>query len=58
MTAYTLQIYYDFSAYSDMAIGLGRILGFHFPENFNQPYRALSITEFWAMAHDPIAVVS
>jgi alginate O-acetyltransferase complex protein AlgI len=49
--AYALQIYYDFSGYSDMAIGLGRILGFHFPENFNQPYRATSITEFWRRWH-------
>jgi alginate O-acetyltransferase complex protein AlgI len=49
--AYTLQIYYDFSGYSDMAIGLGQILGFHFPENFNQPYRAQSITEFWRRWH-------
>lgn len=49
--AYTLQIYFDFSGYSDMAIGLGRILGFSYPENFNQPYRALSITEFWRRWH-------
>lgn len=49
--AYTLQIYYDFSGYSDMAIGLGRILGFQFPENFNQPYRSQSITEFWRRWH-------
>jgi alginate O-acetyltransferase complex protein AlgI len=49
--AYTLQIYYDFSGYSDMAIGLGQILGFRFPENFNQPYRAQSITEFWRRWH-------
>jgi len=51
LIAYTLQIYYDFSGYSDMAIGLGQILGFHFPENFNQPYRAQSITEFWRRWH-------
>ena len=49
--AYTLQIYFDFSGYSDMAIGLGRMLGFTFPENFNQPYRAHSITEFWRRWH-------
>ncbi|HYX03627.1 MAG TPA: MBOAT family protein [Reyranella sp.] len=49
--AYTLQIYFDFSGYSDMAIGLGRMLGFPFPENFNQPYRAQSITEFWRRWH-------
>jgi alginate O-acetyltransferase complex protein AlgI len=48
---YTLQIYFDFSGYSDMAIGLGRMLGFHFPENFNQPYRSRSITEFWRRWH-------
>lgn len=48
---YTLQIYYDFSGYSDMAIGLGKILGFDFPENFNQPYRSRSITEFWHRWH-------
>jgi alginate O-acetyltransferase complex protein AlgI len=49
--AYTLQIYYDFSGYSDMAIGLGRIMGFEFPENFNQPYRSQSVTEFWRRWH-------
>ncbi len=49
--AYTLQIYFDFSGYSDMAIGLGRMLGFRFPENFDQPYRSLSITEFWRRWH-------
>ena len=51
ITAYTLQIFFDFSAYSDMAIGLGRIFGFHFPENFNYPYIAKSITEFWRRWH-------
>ena len=51
VTAYTLQIYYDFSGYSDMAIGLGRMLGFNFPENFNLPYRSQSITEFWRRWH-------
>lgn len=49
--AYTLQIYYDFSGYSDMAIGLGRMLGFHFNENFNLPYISKSITEFWRRWH-------
>ncbi len=48
---YTLQIYYDFSGYSDMAIGLGRMFGFHFPENFNYPYFARSITDFWRRWH-------
>ena len=49
--AYTLQIYFDFSGYSDMAIGLGRIFGFKFPENFNYPYIATSITDFWRRWH-------
>ncbi len=49
--AYTFQIYYDFSGYSDMAIGLGRVLGFKFPENFNNPYVSQSITEFWRRWH-------
>lgn len=49
--AYTLQIYYDFSGYSDMAIGLGKIFGFHFRENFNYPYVSKSITEFWKRWH-------
>lgn len=48
---YTLQIYYDFSGYSDMAIGLGRMFGFHFLENFNWPYVSKSITEFWRRWH-------
>lgn len=48
---YGLQIYYDFSGYSDMAIGLGRMLGFHFLENFNFPYIATSIREFWQRWH-------
>ena len=46
-----LQIYFDFSGYSDIAIGLGRIFGFHFPENFNYPYTATSITDFWRKWH-------
>jgi alginate O-acetyltransferase complex protein AlgI len=49
--AYTAQIFFDFSAYSDMAIGLGRMFGFHFLENFNYPYIAKSITEFWRRWH-------
>lgn len=49
--AYTIQIYFDFSGYSDMAIGLGRIVGFRFPENFNQPYTAKSVTDFWQRWH-------
>lgn len=49
--AYTLQIYFDFSGYSDMAIGLGRMFGFHFGENFNYPYVAASVTEFWQRWH-------
>ncbi|MEN9846129.1 MAG: hypothetical protein RIS36_1276 [Pseudomonadota bacterium] len=48
---YTFQIYFDFSGYSDMAIGLARMFGFHFPENFNQPYRSQSVTEFWRRWH-------
>lgn len=51
LIAYTIQIYFDFSGYSDMAIGLGRILGFRFPENFDRPYSAHSITEFWRRWH-------
>ena len=49
--AYTLQIYYDFSGYSDMAIGIGRMLGFSFKENFNYPYMSLSVREFWRRWH-------
>ena len=49
--AYTGQIYFDFSGYSDMAIGLGRVFGFHFLENFNYPYISKSITEFWRRWH-------
>lgn len=49
--AYTLQIYFDFSGYSDMAIGLGRMFGFHFNENFNLPYISKTISEFWRRWH-------
>ena len=49
--AYTLQIYFDFSGYSDMAIGLGKIFGFHFLENFDYPYISKSVTEFWRRWH-------
>ena len=49
--AFTIQIYFDFSAYSDMAIGLGKIFGFDFPENFNYPYCATSINDFWKRWH-------
>ncbi|MBO5485803.1 MAG: MBOAT family protein, partial [Eubacterium sp.] len=51
LAAYTFQIYFDFSAYSDMAIGLGNMFGFQFPENFNYPYTSKSITEFWRRWH-------
>lgn len=46
-----MQLYFDFSGYSDMAIGLGKIMGFHFPENFDNPYNSTSITEFWRRWH-------
>lgn len=49
--AFTLNLYFDFSGYSDMAIGLGRIFGFHFPENFNYPFLAKSAAEFWRRWH-------
>lgn len=49
--SYTFQIYFDFSGYSDMAIGLGRMMGFRFPENFNSPYTSKSISEFWRKWH-------
>ncbi len=49
--AYTFQIYFDFSGYSDMALGLGRMIGFNFPENFNNPYNSRSISEFWRRWH-------
>ena len=49
--AYTFQIYFDFSGYSDMAIGIGKMIGFKFSENFNNPYKSRSITEFWRRWH-------
>jgi len=49
--AYTMQLYFDFSGYSDMAIGLGRMMGFSFPENFDNPYNSASISEFWRRWH-------
>ena len=49
--AYSFQIYFDFSGYSDMAVGLGKMLGFHFPKNFDYPYISKSITEFWRRWH-------
>lgn len=49
--AFTFQIYYDFSGYSDMAKGLGRMLGFHFPDNFKHPYVSRSVTDFWRRWH-------
>lgn len=49
--AYTMQIYFDFSGYSDMAIGIGRMMGFTFPENFNSPYISKNISEFWRRWH-------
>ncbi|MEM1330588.1 MAG: MBOAT family protein [Planctomycetota bacterium] len=51
MFAYTVQIYFDFSGYSDMAIGLGRVFGFTIPENFKRPYSATSMTDFWRRWH-------
>ena len=49
--SYTFQLYFDFSGYSDMAIGLGKMMGFKFPENFNDPYTSRSVTEFWKRWH-------
>lgn len=49
--AFAFQIYFDFSGYSDMAIGLGKMMGFHFPENFHYPYMAKSVTQFWRRWH-------
>lgn len=51
IVAFAFQIYFDFSGYSDMAIGLGEMMGFHFPENFNYPYISASVTEFWRRWH-------
>jgi alginate O-acetyltransferase complex protein AlgI len=51
IVAYTTEIYFDFSGYSDMAIGLAEMFGFHFPENFNYPYTSTSITDFWRRWH-------
>ena len=51
LISYTIQIYFDFSGYSDMAIGLGKMFGFEFDENFNYPYMAISITDFWSRWH-------
>ena len=51
LAAFTLQIYFDFSGYSLMAIGLGKMLGFTFPQNFNYPYISRSVTEFWRRWH-------
>ncbi len=51
LLAYTLQIYFDFSGYTDMALGLGRMMGFTFPENFNYPYLSRSVSEFWRRWH-------
>ncbi len=51
LMAFSFQIFFDFSGYSDMALGLGKALGFSFPENFDRPYRSLSLTEFWRRWH-------
>lgn len=51
IVAFSIQIYFDFSGYSDMAIGIGRSVGFHFPENFNHPYTCTSMTDFWRRWH-------
>ena len=48
---YTYQLYFDFSGYSDMAVGLGHLFGFHFPQNFNSPYKAVNISDFWRRWH-------
>ena len=50
---YSFQIYYDFSGYSDMAIGLGRMFGFTYKENFNYPYLSASVSEFWSAGISP-----
>ncbi|MCD4812951.1 MBOAT family protein [bacterium] len=51
LLAFTVQVYFDFSGYSDMAIGLGQMFGFRLPENFNRPYLAISVTDFWRRWH-------
>ena len=51
IVGYTMQLYFDFSGYSDMAIGLGKMMGFHFPENFDNPYNSASVSEFWRRWH-------
>ena len=51
MYAYAIQIYCDFSAYTDIAIGVANLLGYRFPQNFNQPYRALTVQDFWRRWH-------
>ena len=56
VVCYTMQVYFDFSGYSDMAIGLGRMFGFKFPENFNFPYMARSIREFWQRWHITLSI--
>lgn len=56
IVAYTFQIYFDFSGYSDMAIGLGRMIGFRFPENFDSPYVSRSISEFWRRWHITLGI--
>ena len=56
LLAYTFQIYFDFSGYSDMAIGIGRMLGFKFPENFDNPYVSRNITEFWRRWHITLGI--
>lgn len=54
--AFTFQIYFDFSGYSDMAIGLGKMMGFNFPENFNYPYMSHSVAEFWRRWHITLGI--
>ncbi len=56
IVGFTFQIYFDFSGYSDMAIGIGRMIGFKFPENFDNPYIARSVTEFWRRWHITFSV--
>jgi Predicted membrane protein involved in D-alanine export len=56
MLGYTMQLYFDFAGYSDMAIGLGRMMGFRFPENFDNPYVSTSISEFWRRWHQTLNV--